>query len=212
MKKVVVLLFISLIIFSSCNSRYRRYRHHSDVTVATVKAIKVDVVNTFEKQLIRPLDGTRNIQNSMDILAYSWLQTMGLPYYKEWGMDKNPGFATPEASIQQYVISNAKTLKDVFRSLPQDMEWRWMTQNQVVEFCLGHRDFIRNSGKDIIFFCKKDENKSINDRNLSEEVFAIGMVTIGGNTRIIINRLDYDNSDASFIVITTKEKNRTIEF
>lgn len=211
MKKLVfVFVCVSLFILSSCESKSG---HRSATPVTTVKTVKVEAIYTLKDELMRQLDGTKNVQNSMDILAYPWLSNWGA-YYTEWGMDKNPGLATPEASIQQYLVSNGKTLKDVFRSLPQDMEWRWMTQNQVVEFCLGHRDFIRNSKDVIVFFCKKDEKKPIYDRNLSEELIAIKILppSMIREAKIVLNRMDYDNSYASVIVITTKEKIETIEF
>ncbi|MFA6995596.1 MAG: hypothetical protein WC249_04330 [Patescibacteria group bacterium] len=205
---------VSLFILSSCESKSG---HRSTTPATTVKAeksveIKLMSGSDLDNSLLRPLDGTANVQNSMKTVAYPW-HTGWKAEYEKLSMVKNPGLPSPEQKVAAYQINNAETMKDVFYSLPMDNEWKWLTQSQVVEFCLSNRNFIKNSKKDIVFFCKRDESKILYERNLTEELVAIIVVPeLGGETRMMLGIMGHDSPIGGCTVIFPKNEIRIVKY
>lgn len=202
MKKLIVFMFIPIfvLIFLSCERKSDRR-----ATVVTPnKKVTVEVTlmpeDYLDNNLLRSLDGKMNIQNSMEIVAYPWHDYGWKSEYQEFYSAGKEGLPSPEQKVGAYEVKNAKTIKDVFYSLPLDNEWKWLTQSQVVEFCLSNRNFIKNSKKDIVFFCKRDENKLLYERNLEEEIIAIIVVpNLGGETRLILGIM-WHGADDSIVI------------
>ncbi len=190
--------FLACVIFASCESKSGHY------ALKSVEAKSVEIVvmpNILDNNLLRPLDGTANIQNSMEMVAYPW-HTGWKAKYEKLEMAKNPGLPSTEQPVGAYKVENAKTMKDVFYSLPVGNEWKWLTQSQVVEFCLSNRNFIGNSKKDIVFFCKRDESKILYERNLAQELVAIIVVPdLGGETRMRLRMMQDDSPIGGCTVI-----------
>jgi len=206
MKKVFLFACLfACFVFSSCESKSG---HRSAPATETAKSVEVKLMpeSTLDNALLRPLDGTANVQNSMKTVAYPW-HTGWKAKYDTLGMSKNPGLPTSEQKVAAYQINNAETMKDVFYSLPMNNEWKWLTQSQVVEFCLSNRNFIKNSKKDIVFFCKRDESKVLYERNLTEELVAIIVVPeLGGETRMILGIMWHDSPIGGCTVIFPQNK------
>jgi hypothetical protein len=199
----VSVCFLVCVIFASCERKSGHY-------ALSVEAKSVEIVvmpNILDNNLLRPLDGTANIQNSMEMVAYPW-HTGWKAKYEKLEMAKNPGLPSTEQQVIAYKVENAKTIKDVFYSLPVGNEWKWLTQSQIVEFCLSNRNFIKNSEQDIVFFCKKDEQKILYERNLTEELVAVIVKPFlgGDDTRMMLGMMCYDSPYRSCIVIIPQNK------
>lgn len=196
-----VFVCVCLFALSSCESESR----HPSITPATVKAeksVEIKLIpDSLDNNLLRSLDGTVNVQNSMKTVSYPWHSGWKF-FYEDLGMAKNPGLRTNEQKVSAYQIKNAKTIKDVFYSMPIDNEWKWLTQSQVVEFCLSNRNFIKNSKKHIVFFCKRNESKILYERSLMEELVAIIVVPeLGGETRMMLGIMWHDSPIGGCTVI-----------
>ncbi len=202
-----VFVCVCLFALSSCESK-SGHRSTTATTVKTEKSVETKLMPeaTLDNSLLRSLNGTVNVQNSMETVAYPW-HTGWKAEYEALGMSQNPGLPSPEQKVAAYQIENAEKMKDVFYSLPLDNEWKWLTQNQVVEFCLSNRNFIKNSKKDIVFFCKRDESKILYERNLTEELVAIIVVPeLGGETRMMLGIMWHDSPIGGCTVIVPKNE------
>ncbi len=199
MKKLTILVIA--ILLASCD----KYVEKASKTNSVV-GVQVIPESSLNNNLLRPLDGKRNIQNSLDIIAYPWSSDWGALYIK-LGLNDNSGIATDQQKVAGYKIVNAKTIRDVFYSLPMDNEWKWLTQSQIVEFCLSNREFIRNSKNDILFFVKMNENKAIYERKLSEEVIAIVIKsTLPQKPRFLLGELWHLSSLIGVTVIVPQKE------
>lgn len=206
-KLLFVCLCASLCVVSSCQSKSGHRATTPATTIKTEKSVETKLMpaTTLDNNLLRSLDGTINVQNSAAILAYPWHDTWG-NFYEELSMAKNSGLPTPEQRVSAYQIKNAEKMKDIFYSLPMDNEWKWMTQSQVVEFCVSNRNFIKNSKDDIVFFCKKDENKPLYERSLTEELVAIMVIPeLGGETRMRLGIMWHDMLCGCVVIVPQNE-------
>lgn len=195
MKNVVIFVLVALL-FVSCNNETKK---EDQSQTETKEALSLD------NDLLRSLSGKKNLQNSMDAIAYPW-HCKQETTYKDMELARNEGLPTPEQPILIKEM-DAERLKNVFHSLPADNEWKWLTQSQVVEFCLSNRNFIRKAKKDIVFFCKKDETKPIYARNLKENLFIVIIEkrdtfydSCYRKIRIAINKIDDFRTDCLVII------------
>lgn len=162
-----------LFIASSCNNKVKIFWPEDQVSTTLMSN------GILDNDLLQPLNGQMTVQNSMKTLWLHWDQSMyeqvssDKKSYEEFFVDQNPGMPSPEQKIVAYEIRGAKTASEVFYALPTDNEWKWLTQSQVGEFIASNRGFIRDHNDNIVFFCKKDENKVLYERNLASEMIAI---------------------------------------
>ncbi len=204
----------SLLIFSSCESKSGHLLATQAASARAEKSVNIKLMptTTLDNSLLRSLDGTANVQNSMKTVAYPW-HTGWKAEYERLGLANNPGLLSSEQKVAAYQVENAETIKDVFYSLPLDNEWKWLTQSQVVEFCLSNRNFIKNSKKDIVFFCKRDESKILYERNLAEELVAIIVVPeLGGETRMMLGIMWHDSPVGGCTVIFPQNEIGTVKY
>jgi hypothetical protein len=84
-----------------------------------------------------------------------------------WSFNKT-GIATPETYVQVREMTGGETVWDMFEALPGDWNHRWVSQNQVIEFCENLSPWLSAARYGTFFLIKKDENKIINENDPSQ--------------------------------------------
>jgi len=92
----------------------------------------------------------------------------------------NPGIATPETRTRVHqVISNDIFLK-IFMSLSGAWEQKWLSQDQVIEFCSRYPYWSRQKGCVASFLCKNNEMKPVDENHPDSDLFVI-VVKVSSN-------------------------------
>ena len=143
------------------------------------------LISGQEKLIIRALDGRFIIVQAKNIFRANID-----PHFIQWRLSKL-GIATPEISVEVHEMIKDASFMDIFNSLPGTLEQKWLTQNQVIEFCTIWPDWLRTGGFATMFLCKKDENKPIDEANSQDNLIEVGVREKPEGLSVAVNRFDY---------------------
>lgn len=137
--------------------------------------------------ILDPLDGSRLIYNAEE----TFKQFID-PDFIKWGINKS-GIPTSKTPIQVHEMMSKGTAMDIFCSLPGDWNQKWVSQNQVIEFCEVFPDWLRKNGNGTFFLIKKDEDRPINKNKPEENLAMAGVYVYSGGLRIGADQLRNSN-------------------
>jgi len=109
--------------------------------------------------------------------------------FVNWGINK-PDIATPETTINVHEMVANGTFLDIFRSLPGTWNQKWLSQDQVIEFCESLPDWLRQSGNATFFLIKKDENKPIDENNPEDNLVVVLVHVCSDGLVVSVSRLE----------------------
>jgi len=112
--------------------------------------------------------------------------------FVNWGINK-PGITTPETPISVHEMIANDTFLDIFRSLPGTWNQKWLSQNQVIEFCESLPDWLRQDGNATFFLVKKDENKPIDENSPEDNLVVVGVGVLSDGLYVVVDRLGGDH-------------------
>jgi hypothetical protein len=128
-------------------------------------------------------DGSRLICDAKDTFK------SGIDYdFIAWGVNK-PGIATPAAPIQLHEVIDDGKFVDIFRSLPGKWSQKWLSQNQVIDFCTTLPEWVER-GVDTFILIKKDENKPINEKKPKDNLVVVILGINVSGLRVGVSCLD----------------------
>jgi hypothetical protein len=112
--------------------------------------------------------------------------------FANWKIN-NPGIVVPETSLQIHDLVGCGNFMDIFESSPGKWNQKWLTQNQVIDFCEIFPSWLNQGHFGNFVLIKKDENKPV-DENKPEDnlVVVVLRMTLGGLSAHIYN-LECDN-------------------
>lgn len=118
---------------------------------------------------LKALDGSRLICESTKTFK-SFIDAD----FGNWGINKK-GVATPETPIQVHEMFGDGTFMDIFRSVPGAWREKWVSQDQVIEFCESLSGWLRQGNNGTFFLVKKDENKPIDEKKPEENLVVVSV-------------------------------------
>jgi hypothetical protein len=136
---------------------------------------------------LRALDGSRLIYDA----DKTFVQCIDQDFVK-WGTN-NPGISTLETSIQVHEMIKKGTALDIFSALPGNWNEKWLSQNQVIEFCEVYPDWLRQNGNGTFFLIKKDESTPVNIIKPENDFIVAGVYVYFGGLRIGAEPLRHGN-------------------
>lgn len=136
---------------------------------------------------LKALDGSRLIYKA----EQTFVQCIDQDFVK-WGAN-SIGIPTPETLIQVHEMINRGTTMDIFSALPGSWNDKWLSQNQVIEFCEVYPDWLRQNGNGTFFLIKKDENKPISLIKPENDFIVAGVYVYSGGLRIGADQLGGHN-------------------
>ncbi len=111
------------------------------------------------------------------------------PNFVDWGLNKT-GIATPETQIRVDEVVGEGTFMNIFGFLPATWNQKWLSQNQVIEFCETLHGWLRQDECATMFLCKIDENKSVNEEKPQDDLVVVFVDVISGGLDVDVFRLD----------------------
>lgn len=135
---------------------------------------------------LKALDGKRLIYNSKKTFK-SYID----PNFKKWNLNKT-GMATPETLVQVSEMVGDGTFMKIFSSLPGTWNQKWVSQNQVIEFCETLSNWLRHDEYTTIFLIKKDEGKPIEEANPQDNLVVVYVLVDSDGLRVYVRRFEYD--------------------
>lgn len=132
-----------------------------------------------EKLSIKALDGKRFIYNSKETFAY-----VGSDFVN-WNSNEL-GISTFETPVQIHEIVQRSKFMDIFGALPGTWNQRWLSQNQIIEFCETFPYRLMQGGFATMFLIKKDENKLVDESRPQDNllVVCVGVRPSGMNASV----------------------------
>jgi len=124
--------------------------------------------NSHKNFSLKALDGRTTIGMSKDFFKYYVDSKFSLPDFNLSTV------ATPNTLLWGYLMKTSEHIFDTLRALPGDWEKKWLSQNQVLEFCRKY------SFPSVMFLCKMDEQKPVNEDYPGKNLFKV-IVTQRGN-------------------------------
>lgn len=97
---------------------------------------------------LKATKGTRTIAQASDIFT-GYID----PNFKNWGLDVKEKPTKP-STIDIFEMDKDATFKELFL----EPEKQVMTQDQVIEFCINHKDELNQNGYANFFLIKRDNN------------------------------------------------------
>lgn len=77
----------------------------------------------------------------------------------------DPVIATPETLIEIHAMVCDGNVMDIFKSLPGTWSQKWLSQNQVIDFCETLFNWLNPEGDGMFALIKKDKNRQIDEDN-----------------------------------------------
>ena len=129
---------------------------------------KNDYLRAIGKPIkIKALAGQRLICQSPEVFNISIDS-----WFNHYGINK-PGVATPETEVMVHRTFGDATSRKFFDSLPGTWNQKWLSQDQVIEFC-QHR-MKGNHHNTSFFLVKKDERKPIDEHKPEENLVVVSV-------------------------------------
>lgn len=121
----------------------------------------------IENLLIKELDENIPICEAGDVFnAFISLNFKNLRTRKD-------SVPTPETSVRVHKIIKGGRFMKIFSSLPGKWSQKYLSQNQVIEFCKTSSIWLAKKGRATMFLIKKDENCLINEDNPSDNLVVV---------------------------------------
>ncbi len=95
-----------------------------------------------------------------------------------WG---KKGIPTPKTKVKAYDVLIDVPLMDVFCAVPGGWNQKWLSQNQISNFCKVFRGWVSNHPIATIFLAKKNERKPIDESKPEKNVFVVVVYVISGS-------------------------------
>lgn len=154
------------------------------VSKMNVDGKKKSILRCMGKNLsLKSLDGNRLICNSKDTFQAGINSN-----FVSWGIN-NAGIATPESLVQVHEMIGSGKFMDIFNALPGIWDEKWLSQDQIIEFCETFPDWLRPSGDATMFLVKKDEDKLIDENNPSDNLVVVYVSVKRGGPYVGVSRL-----------------------
>ena len=135
---------------------------------------------------IKALDGKRLIYNSKKTFK-SYIDSN----FVNWNLNKS-GVATAETPVQVQEIFQDGTFMDIFVALPGTWNQKWVSQNQIIEFCETLPDWLRQGGYATMFLVKKDENKPVDEADPQDNLVVVYVFVHSDGLNVYVHRLEND--------------------
>jgi len=111
------------------------------------------------------------------------------PDFIAWGLNKK-GVATPETKIRVHEMVADGNFMAIFKSLPGNWNQKWLSQNQIIDFCEQLPQWLRSDGYATMFLCKIDESKKVDEKNPQKNLVVVGVGVGAGGLRVRVRRLE----------------------
>lgn len=123
------------------------------------------LISDKETMILRALNGRRCIARARETFKFHIDHN-----FKDWGLDKE-GIATPETEVQVHEMEGNGTFQDIFGALPGAWEEKWLSQDQVIEFCECHRHWLTDTYLAGAFLCKINEDQPVDEAKPQDNLF-----------------------------------------
>ncbi len=131
---------------------------------------------------LRSLNGSRLIYNAGDVF-----ESID-PDFIKCGIN-NPGVVTPESSIQVHEVVKDSQPREIFAALSGNWHQKWLSQNQLIEFCVNFQQWLIKEGCCTFFLIKKDENSSIDEEHPEINLVTARVYIVPGGLDILLGSL-----------------------
>lgn len=153
------------------------------ITPNTISSNSASRLITIEdKPVIKATDGNRYLAKAEK--TFKGKIDTG---FKEWNLDQI-SHPTPDTPTNVYKVMADATFAQIFGSLSNDLNKLCLTQDQIEEFCLSHRQLLNTYG-DATLFLFKEKN----------DFFVASVKIYAGDLYVYVHRLGYDRVWGSYL-------------
>ncbi len=118
--------------------------------------------------------------------------------FKHWNLNKK-GVATPKTIIEVHQIMQDSTFMEIFSALPGTWNQKWLSQNQIIEFCEELSNCLSTTGV-TISLVKKDENKPVDEAKPQDNLVVVYVRVNSDGLYVDVISLEYGRRwDAEYL-------------
>ncbi len=150
-----------------------RARHHlpKQASMSEVNTV-LRLISDDGTIVLKPVDGKRLIYTASDVFQAGIDKD-----YVKWCIRK-PGVPTPETAVQVHEMLSDATLITMFGVLPGSWEEKFLSQNQLIDFCETKSVWLCPGGNSTFFLIKKDEKKPINEDHIEDNLAVVRVAIV----------------------------------
>jgi hypothetical protein len=138
--------------------------------------------------IILPIsDGSRLICQAADIFK-ACITTR----FVAWGLNK-PGVRVPEIIVQVHEVVDDAKFVDIFEALPGTWNQKFLSQNQVVDFCEILPECLRQIGYSTFFLIKRNESELIDENKPADNLFVVHVIVVSNGLFVHATHLENYN-------------------
>ena len=97
--------------------------------------------------------------------------------FSNFGINK-PWAPRPEMPIQVHEIVGDAEFLGIFKALPGTWAEKWISQDQIIQFCEKLPKWLRQEGYGTFFLTKKDENQPINEDKPEDNLVVVYVLVL----------------------------------
>lgn len=148
------------------------------------KESKSEILRIIAKNLvIANFDGRRLIYTASDVFKASIDKA-----FTKWGLNRI-GVATPITSVNVFELIDDAKFIDLFGFLPGPWRQKYLSQNQIVEFCENFPEWLRQ-GFTTMFLCKINETEDVDELNPGDNLVVVDVGVNPDGLHIYVSHLD----------------------
>jgi len=146
----------------------------------------LSLISVGQNLVLKALDGSRLIYKAKKTFK-SHIDSD----FVGWGLNKS-GIATPETPIQVHEMTGDGTFINIFSSLSGNWNQKWLSQDQVIEFCETLPTWLRQDEYATMFLCKINENKPIFEDKPQDNLVVVCVCVFSDGLSVCVDRLEDD--------------------
>ncbi len=141
------------------------------------------IINYNRKLVIKILAGEATIANARQVFKVFIDDD-----FNKWGLNK-PGIATKEICVDVYENVSDGNFWEIFQALPGTWDQKWLSQNQIIDFCEMLSFCLRREEHSTMFLIKGDEKLPINKDIPQENLFVVQVRVRPGGLHVRLSQL-----------------------
>lgn len=146
----------------------------------------LNLISGAEFLSLKASDGSRLIYQSTKTFKYSLDED-----FVNWDLNKK-GIDTVETKVQVHKMAADGNFMTIFKSLSGNWNQKWLSQNQVIDFCEQLSSWLQSDGGSTFFLCKIDETKKVDKKNPQKNLVVVRVYVRADGLSVRVDRLEDD--------------------
>lgn len=136
--------------------------------------------------VLNQLSGRKNFSNSKGIIYHVDSYFSGHSFRSQ--------ISTPKRTIEVYetIPGTKATFMDIFGSLPEDWNKKWLSQSQIIKVCKHFKNWLRTDTYSTFILCNTSDRLLV-DEDMPQRSLIIASITLDRDGDVDISKFELDD-------------------